>query len=265
MLASCAVLATGGLALVAAAAWSVVRSSDPGPAAASAPPLSLPPPAGDRETSHTPAIVVPEPTELDDGAVTARWASVERPVTLRAMPSWSSGSLGTLPHRTPEDTANIVLLARSAVDGAGTPWVQVRFSGGVGWIPQQMLGPGGLSRSRLVVDRSRRTISFYTSGRLVLRAPIGIGRPETPTPAGTFYVRNRLTRFAGAFYGPLAFGTSARARVSDWPGGAFVGIHGTNRPDLLPGAVSHGCIRMINADILRLGGLLEVGTPLEIV
>jgi lipoprotein-anchoring transpeptidase ErfK/SrfK len=78
-------------------------------------------------------------------------------------------------------------------------------------------------------------------------------------------VRNKLTRYASPRYGPLAYGLSARSRLSDWPGGGFIGIHGTDRPDLLPGAVSHGCIRMANRDILRLGRLLRVGTPVEVV
>jgi lipoprotein-anchoring transpeptidase ErfK/SrfK len=66
-------------------------------------------------------------------------------------------------------------------------------------------------------------------------------------------------------YGPLAFGTSARSAVlTDWPAGGFIGIHGTKEPERLPGRVSHGCIRLRNADILRLGRLMPVGTPLTI-
>lgn len=70
---------------------------------------------------------------------------------------------------------------------------------------------------------------------------------------------------ADPFYGPLAFGTSARSAVlTDWPGGGFVGIHRTNQPQILPGRVSHGCIRMPSASILRLAQLMPVGTPLTI-
>jgi lipoprotein-anchoring transpeptidase ErfK/SrfK len=66
-------------------------------------------------------------------------------------------------------------------------------------------------------------------------------------------------------YGPLAFGLSARSAVlNDWPGGGFIGVHGTDQPGILPGRVSHGCIRMANADILRLGLLMPVGTPVTI-
>ena len=78
-------------------------------------------------------------------------------------------------------------------------------------------------------------------------------------------IRNELTRYASPFYGPIAFGTTARSAVlTDWPGGGFVGIHGTNEPQLIPGRVSHGCIRLRNADMLRLAVLMPVGTPLTI-
>ena len=51
------------------------------------------------------------------------------------------------------------------------------------------------------------------------------------------------------FYGAYALETSAYARVTDWPSDV-VGIHGTNRPELLGQAVSHGCIRVAN-DVAR--------------
>ena len=95
---------------------------------------------------------------------------------------------------------------------------------------------------------------------------VAIGTAAAPTPAGTFVVRNVLRRYSGRFYGPIAFGTSARsATLTDWPGGGFIGIHGTDRPDLVPGRVSHGCIRMRNRDILRLAHLMPAGTLLTIV
>lgn len=78
----------------------------------------------------------------------------------------------------------------------------------------------------------------------MLRPRIGVGEKRWPPPTGEFYVRNELRGFDSPIYRPVAFGTSARSAVlTDWPGGAFIGIHGTNRPGILPGRVSHGCIR----------------------
>ena len=78
-------------------------------------------------------------------------------------------------------------------------------------------------------------------------------------------MRDKLTAYASPEYGPLAFGTSARSQFeTDWPAGGFIGIHGTDQPGLIPGHISHGCIRLRNAAILRLGKLMPVGTPVTI-
>ena len=78
-------------------------------------------------------------------------------------------------------------------------------------------------------------------------------------------MRDKLTDFDDPFYGPVAFGTTARSPTqTDWPGGGFIGIHGTNQPGLVPGRVSHGCIRMRNRDVLRLARLMPVGTRLSV-
>ena len=76
-------------------------------------------------------------------------------------------------------------------------------------------------------------------------------------------MRERL-RGSGGVYGPWAFGTSAYSRLSDWPGGGVIGIHGTNEPWLVPGRPSHGCIRLRNADMERLYAQTPLGTPVVI-
>jgi len=120
-------------------------------------------------------------------------------------------------------------------------------------------------RTALVVDRKRMRATLYRSGERVWRAAVGVGAPGMHTPAGRFYVRERLkVRRRGSLYGPLAFGTSAYSKLSDWPGGGVVGIHGTNRPDLIPGRPSHGCVRVRNRAIKRLARLMPIGTPVRI-
>jgi hypothetical protein len=171
--------------------------------------------------------------------------------------------------QTPEETSNIVVILGRRRDAAGRLWVHVRLpvlpNGRTGWIPREALGGYSEVRTRLVVDLDRLRATLFRDRRPIFSARIGVGQPAWPTPRGQFYIRNRLTSYESAFYGPLAFGTSARSAVlTDWPDGGFVGIHGTNQPELLPGRVSHGCIRMRNADILELGRLMPIGTPLTI-
>ena len=44
----------------------------------------------------------------------------------------------------------------------------------------------------------------------------------------------------------------------------YIYIHGTRHEDKIGIPDSHGCIRMRNADVIELFGLVEEGTPVEI-
>jgi L,D-transpeptidase catalytic domain len=214
-----------------------------------------------------PAFVVPSPTRLDDTGVSL-WAPVVRAASVRSRPAPGAPLVARVSTRTPEGTANIVLVLERR-ERAGQLWIRVRLSilpnNTTGWIPRAALGGYVSVNTRLVIDRGRLRATLLRAGRPVFRAPIGLGQAQWPTPAGNFYIRNKLTKYESSFYGPVAFGTSARSAVlTDWPAGGFVGIHGTDRPELLPGHVSHGCIRMRNEDILRLAKLMPVGTPVTI-
>jgi L,D-transpeptidase catalytic domain len=191
-------------------------------------------------------------------------------VVARARPALGARAVADLATRTPEGTANaVLLLGRPVRDERGRLWVHVRLAGlpdtNSGWLPREALGGYTVVNTRLVVDLDRYTATLYRAGHPVFHVAVGVGTPDAPTPRGQFFIRNELTSYASPFYGPVAFGTSARSAVlTDWPAGGFIGIHGTDRPDLLPGRVSHGCIRMRNGDILRLARLMPIGTPLTI-
>ena len=162
------------------------------------------------------------------------------------------------------------LLLSSYVDRKRREWIRVRLpmrpNGRTGWVPRRALGRFHRVRTRLRINRTTLRATLYRRGREVWRSPVGVGKPGTPTPAGRFYIRERLRlNGGGGIYGPLAFGTSAYSSLSDWPGGGVVGIHGTNQPELIPGRPSHGCVRLPNPAILRLGKLMPIGTPVLIV
>jgi lipoprotein-anchoring transpeptidase ErfK/SrfK len=197
-----------------------------------------------------------------------RYAFVLRAGVARSAPRKTAAAVGQLGRWTPEGTTNLVV----TLDGRRTRrgvWIHVRLAtlpnGRTGWVPRRMLSDWKEVRTRLVVDRRRLTATLYRRGRVVFRAPVGVGQPHWPTPRGEFFIRNQLYGFGNPVYGPIAFGTSARSAVlTDWPGGGYIGLHGTNQPQILPGRVSHGCIRMKNGHILRLARLMPVGTPLTV-
>jgi hypothetical protein len=227
---------------------------------------------GSPELPASPAgsLDIPLRTELWGERHVAVWTTVRRSAVARSGPGARWKRITRLGKRTPEGTANTLLVLERAEDPRDRVWVLVRLAllpnGTTGWVPRARLGGYHFVRTRLRVNLRRRRATLLRNGRRIFRAPVGVGEPRWPTPRGRFYIRNKLMRYRSDFYGPLAFGTSARSAVlTDWPDGGFVGIHGTSRPDLVPGAVSHGCIRMRNRDILRLSRLMPVGTPLTIV
>ena len=46
--------------------------------------------------------------------------------------------------------------------------------------------------------------------------------------------------------------------------GWTIGIHGTPNPELLGRAVSHGCVRMRNADVVGIYERVRIGTPVVV-
>jgi hypothetical protein len=209
----------------------------------------------------------PAPVLLSGPHHTSYWQFVDRRVVARRAPSHAAKAVATIGTRTLEGTANLVLsLARQTVHSSS--WVKVRLgilpNNSTGWVPRSALGGYNAIRTHLFVSTTRLRLRLERAGKVVFRARIGVGKASSPTPTGRFFIRDRLTSLS-SFYGPLAFGTSARSAVlTDWPGGGFIGVHGTNEPGLIPGHVSHGCVRLRNADIVKLGRRMPVGTPVTI-
>lgn len=138
-----------------------------------------------------------------------------------------------------------------------------RPNGRTGWIPAAAADIRPVGKV-IVIDRSERTLELWNGTRRLLRTTVAVGKPGAETPLGLFYVQWKFVPTAGIL-GAYALETSAYSRLSDWPGGGIVGIHGTYWPWLLGKAVSHGCVRVHNRDILRLRTLVGVGTPIKIV
>jgi hypothetical protein len=197
---------------------------------------------------------------LSDERTLSRWAYAERLGWARAAPSADARRVARLRALTEDGHPELYLALRER-DG----WVQVRLprrpNGSRGWVPRAHLGRLRVVRTALEIDRTRLRARLRRGGRVIWTARVGIGAPGTPTPTGRFYVREKL-RGGGGMYGSWAIGTSAYSRLSDWPGGGVVGIHGTDRPDLIPGRPSHGCVRLTNRDVTALVRRLPLGTPI---
>lgn len=134
----------------------------------------------------------------------------------------------------------------------------------------------GFSSGTIVVKTHERRLYYVLDGSRALRFPVGVGkagmawtgnarvegkfvRPAWAAPASIRRENPRLPRVipGGAPNNPMG------AAALTLHGGEYA-IHGTNHPELIGGFVSHGCIRMYNADIRELYRLVDVGTPVVV-
>ena len=207
---------------------------------------------------------------LSDERKVSRWAHASRTAEVRTRPRGSARAIARLRFFTEDGVSEKYLVLRRHLDSKGRKWVRIRLpmrpNGTTGWVRREALGGYRIVRTHLRVNRRTLRATLYKKGRKIFSTRIGVGARSTPTPAGRFYIRERLRNLGGGeIYGPWAFGTSAYSVLSDWPGGGVIGIHGTNQPELIPGRPSHGCIRMRNRDISRLVKLMPIGTPVQIL
>lgn len=197
------------------------------------------------------------------------WAHPTHRTIIRRHPSHSSRGVARIHYLTEDHYPEVYPVLRSFTDAVGRTWLRIRIpmrpNGRTGWVRDSSLGPLNRTRTRLVVDRRSLRATLFRDGRRIWRSRIGVGKARTRTPGGRFWIREKFrVRNAKGMYGPRAFGTGAYSRLSDWPGGGVIGIHGTNRPSLLPGRPSHGCVRLPNRAILKLYRLMPIGTPVHI-
>ena len=193
-----------------------------------------------------------------------------RPLVVRAKPDPAANVVRRLRRFRSDHQFQIVLALQSRRGEDGSWWYLLslpgRPNGARGWVRADTVEVRPV-RNRIVVRLASRRIEVrrLDDGRRLLGAPIAIGRAGAETPVGhDFYVQSAFVPTDG-FYGAFALETSASSRLTDWPDEGVVGIHGTNRPELLGQAVSHGCIRVDNDVARRLRRLAPLGTPIDIV
>lgn len=143
----------------------------------------------------------------------------------------------------------------------------IRPNGSTGWVNPVDVGIKRSHRFRIEIALKAHTLKVFNGSDLVMDEEIGIGTQATPTPNGRYYIKELLKPpTPDGIYGPFAYGLSGFSPVlQTFNGGdGTIGIHGTNRPDLLGKQVSHGCIRMRNEAITQLTKFLPLGTPVII-
>ena len=203
---------------------------------------------------------------LPNGTFVAR--SKTRWLTIWRGPSTDAGKRWAFATRNAVGQPIEFLVAKTARDSHGDPWLRIllpiRPNGAAGWVRMGAVSVQKIQQ-RIVVDLSDKTLRYYRDGHLQHDFSVGIGRPETPTAVGTFYVWAQVPQASPSGpYGVFALGLSGFSPVlTDWPGGGRMAIHGTANPGDRGQMVSHGCVRVFNDDMAALRHV-PLGTPVVI-
>jgi lipoprotein-anchoring transpeptidase ErfK/SrfK len=210
-----------------------------------------------------------KPSEVDVvGAGTITW----RQVAVLASPKSGATRVAVL-HQFRQDFRAQYVLALDAIRAKGgrATWYRIsvpgRPNGRTGWVRAAAVELHPVNK-RLIIYLGGRRFEFWDGARLVRSGKVAIGARGAETPIGLFYVTDKFNPAidpAWAILGAYAFETSAYSKLTDWPGGGIVGVHGTPWPHLLGQAVSHGCVRLHNDDVAFLRNRVPLGTPVKIV
>jgi lipoprotein-anchoring transpeptidase ErfK/SrfK len=243
------------IAAIAAAPSLADGTSPPATTTTTTTTTTTPAPEATRTTQHV-NTVFPAAGQLLVHSVAARVAPNPHARVIKVMHQFRED------YRTQE-----ILALKTTVGTDGKSWYQIsipmRPNGMKGWIPVHSVSVSP-TVSQIVVNRSARTIDVYWHGKHALHAIVAIGAPGMETPVGHYYVAARFVPYEDPFLGVFAVETSAYSKLTEWPGGGVVGIHGTSEPQLLGQAVSHGCVRVSNTTAAALKRLAPLGTPITI-
>lgn len=226
------------------------------------------------DTTAAPPVAAADPTAAAQAAPAAApnpgppgtgIARLRADLEVRQAPDTTAPVVTTVPARTGFGSRSVLSILDEH-DG----WLEVlvpgRPNGRTGWVPADEVERRRTTR-QVTVDLAARELIVADGDRELLRSAVAVGADETPTPTGRFFVTDlvRTPQPTGP-YGPFALGLSGRSDVLDQFGGGDgqIAIHGTNAPDSIGRAASHGCVRVPNDVVGKLAELLVLGTPVTI-
>jgi L,D-transpeptidase ErfK/SrfK len=111
------------------------------------------------------------------------------------------------------------------------------------------------SQEEIIIDINRRVLIF-NSPHFTKIYPVAVGKASTPTPLGNWRIVQKAVDPGGPF--------GVRWMRLSVPFGGY-GVHGTNNPKSIGRAVSNGCVRLYNEDVIEVYNRTPIGTPVTII
>ncbi|MEL6938193.1 MAG: L,D-transpeptidase family protein [Cyanobacteria bacterium J06598_1] len=125
---------------------------------------------------------------------------------------------------------------------------------------------------KLELRLSERRLSVYRGEMLVANYTVAVGREGWQTPTGEFRVFQKQSDpswehpFTGEVIPPGPENPLGTRWIGFWSDGQnSIGFHGTPDESVIGSAVSHGCVRMRNEDVLALYEQVSMDTPVIVL
>ena len=144
-------------------------------------------------------------------------------------------------------------------------------------VQPKVMGEGLVDRYPVVltVDRGNFRLHLFKKLKRVKTYPIAVGQAGLETPEGLYEIQNKAVNpawhvpnsdWAGELAGKvIPGGTPENPIKARWLGVYDgVGVHGTSARASIGSNASHGCIRMLIEDVIKLYDEVHVGTPIFI-
>lgn len=143
--------------------------------------------------------------------------------------------------------------------------VPVRPNNQTGWIRTDEVDLSETG-ARVHIDLSdRRLTAFNDAGTRIVDTAVAVGAAGSPTPVGWFSITDISPSNPGGTYGPSIVGTSGLSEVLERfdSGAPQIAMHGWQNPSAFGRAVSNGCVRVPNSQIVKIAGLPR-GAPVVV-
>jgi lipoprotein-anchoring transpeptidase ErfK/SrfK len=165
----------------------------------------------------------------------------------------------------------------ASLGGEPTNFFERLFGGSISPTARRVVfWPGNNRPGTIVISTSQRRLYFVLGTGRAIQYGIGVGRPgftwtgiktvsmkrEWPSWSPPAAMRRRRPDLPRYMEGGLGNPLGARAL---YLGSSMYRIHGSNEPETIGYAVSSGCIRMTNADVVDLYNRTRVGTKVVVL
>jgi lipoprotein-anchoring transpeptidase ErfK/SrfK len=138
--------------------------------------------------------------------------------------------------------------------------------------------PAAAAKTSVKVDVKTNMLGVLEGDKIIAAYPVSVGSKQTATPIGEWKVRG-VAKLPTFRYDERMLKRGERSKNfhmlppgPNSPVGVIwialnkrgIGIHGTDNPNTIGQAVSHGCIRLANWDVVRLAGKVKAGVPVSV-